>query len=199
MEYEVTNQFQVYNLILFKVNIVRDIIVDMSSAKKDTLSLTQEDNLEFNDFFEEEKDISENIGTYNTDIVESVKDTPSDLPKVAILQFLLHQTLSESANHTQIGKNVEEKSNDNLTKLDPDSKNDELIASQKSAQDKNSSKAVKCVIWYNLSKLLSKTNMLSAETLTTLIFYTNPISNSHQYMIEVFAHLTDSFGTFDIN
>ncbi len=41
--------------------------------------------------------------------------------------------------------------------------------------------------------------MLSAETLTTLIFYTNPISNSHQYMIEVFAHLTDSFGTFDIN
>ncbi len=47
---------------------------------------------------------------------------------------------------TPFRKIVEEKSDDNLTKLGHKSENDKSIAPQKSARDKNSTKAVKDII-----------------------------------------------------
>ncbi len=159
----------------------------------------EEEDTEFKDFFEEEKNIQENTGTHNTDIVEQVENTPTDLLQVTILQLLLHHTLSAVVDLTLVGENVEKKSDDDLIELGLESENNKPITSQKSAQDKILNEASDSVIRYNLFKPLLKTNVLNPKTSTKPQFSTNQISKSHQRMVKVLTLLTNSFCTSDIN
>lgn len=118
------------------------------------MGLIEEDNVGVNDFFEEKENIAKNSGIYNTDIVKLVGDTPIDLPEADILQLLLHHKLSLGVNPTPIEKSVEKESDNDLTELNAESKNNELISPRKSAKDKVTRKAAKSVIWYNSSNLL---------------------------------------------
>ena len=112
MSYKDTNEFQPHNSILLKVNIIQQILIDMSATSWHIFRLTEKVNTEFNKPFKNEENITEKTGTYNTDVIKLVRVIPTDFPEIAISQRLLHHTLSAKINPTQVRESIEGESDD---------------------------------------------------------------------------------------